>query len=105
MIVAFRDTNIDTNGNSEGVRVILHRNENILEDMEEVASVIRSFRDALRSEVPEDVADLMITTVGKLAYVDDAEGATKALEEFDSFLENEAKNLGIDIDAVMDGME
>lgn len=47
----------------------------------------------------------MITTVGKLAYVDDAEGATKALEEFDAFLESEAKNLGIDLDAVTDGME
>ena len=101
MIVAFRDTN----GISEGVRVIIHRNKNILEDMEEVASVIRSFRRALCNEVPEEVADLMITTVGKLAYVDDAEGAAKALEEFDDFLENEAKNLGIDLDAVMDGMK
>ena len=101
MIVAFRDTN----GISEGVRVIVHRNENILEDMEEVASVIRSFRNTLCTEVPEEVADLMITTVGKLAYVDDAEGATKALEEFDAFLESEAKNLGIDLDAVIDGME
>lgn len=101
MIVAFRDTN----GIGEGVRVIMHRNDNILEDMEEVASVIRSFRNALRNEVPEEVADLMITTVGKLAYVDDAEGATKALEEFDAFLESEAKNLGIDLDAVTDGME
>ena len=101
MIVAFRDTN----GISVGVRVILHRNESILEDMEEVASVIRSFRNALCNEVPEEVADLMITTVGKLAYVDDAEGATKALEEFDSFLEKEAKEHGIDLDAVIDGME
>ena len=101
MIVAFRDTN----GISEGVRVIVHRNENILEDMEEVASVIRSFRNALCNEVPEEMADLMITTVGKLAYVDDAEGATKALEEFDAFLESEAKNLGIDLDAVTDGKE
>ena len=49
MIVAFRDTN----GISEGVRVILRRNENILEDMEEVASVIRSFKKALLQEVPE----------------------------------------------------
>lgn len=73
--------------------------------MEEVASVIRSFRNTLRNEVPEEVADLMITTVGKLAYVDDAEGATKALEEFDAFLESEAKNHGIDLDAVTDGME
>lgn len=105
MIVAFRDTNIDTDGISEGVRVILHRNENILEDMEEVASVIRSFRTALCNEVPEEVADLMITTVGKLAYADDAEGASEALEEFDSFLENEIKKNGIDIDAVRDGME
>ena len=101
MIVAFRDTD----GFSEGVRVIMHRNENILEDMEEVASVISSFRNTLCNELPEDVADLMITTVGKLAYVDDAEGATKALEEFDAFLENEAKNHGIDLDAVKDGME
>ena len=101
MIVAFRDTN----GISEGVKVIMHRNENILEDMEEVASVIRSLRNTLCSEVPEEVADLMITTVGKLAYVDDAEGATKALEEFFAFLESEAKNLGIDLDAVTDGME
>lgn len=101
MIVAFRDTN----GISEGVRVILHRNESILEDMEEVASVIRSFRNALCSEVPEEVADLMITTVGKLAYVDDAEGATKALEEFDAFLEKESKERGIDLDAVLDGMD
>lgn len=96
MIVAFRDTD----GISEGVRVIIHRNESILEDMEEVASVIRSFRKALCNEVPEACADLMITTIGKLAYVDDAEGATKALEEFDDFLENEAKNLGIDIDGM-----
>lgn len=101
MIVAFRDTN----GISVGVRVIQHRNENILEDMEEVASVIRSFRNALCNEVPEDVADLMITTVGKLAYADDAEGASEALEEFDAFLESEAKKNGIDIDAVIDGME
>lgn len=101
MIVAFRDTN----GISEGVRVILHRNENILEDMEEVASVIRSFKKVLCNEVPEEVADLMITTVGKLAYVDDAEGASKALEEFDAFLENEAKKNGIDLDAVIDGIE
>ena len=101
MIVAFRDTN----GISVGVRVIQHRNENILEDTEEVASVIRSFRNTLCGEVSEEMADLMITTVGKLAYADDAEGASEALEEFDSFLENEAKNVGIDIDAVMDGME
>ena len=101
MIVAFRDTD----GISEGVRVIMHRNDNILEDMEELASVIRSFRNALRNEVPEEVADLMITTVGKLAYVDDAEGATKALEEFDAFLEKDAKERGIDLDAVIDGRE
>ena len=56
MIVAFRDTNIDENGISEGVRVIQHRNENILEDMEEVASVIRSFRNALCNE-----ADMKMT--------------------------------------------
>lgn len=101
MIVAFRDTD----GISVGVRVIQHRNESILEDMEEVASVIRSFRRALCNEVPEKCADLMITTVGKLAYVDDAEGAKEALEEFDDFLESEAKNLGIDIDAIKDGMD
>lgn len=47
----------------------------------------------------------MITTVGKLAYADDAEGASEALEEFDSFLESEAKKNGIDIDAVIDGMD
>ena len=101
MIVAFRDTN----GISEGVRVILHRNESILEDMEEVASVIRSFRNALCREVPEVCADLMITTIGKLAYADDAEGAKEALEEFDTLLENEAKEHGIDLDAVIDGMD
>lgn len=101
MIVAFRDTD----GISEGVRVIFHSNEDILEDMEEVASVIRSFKKVLLQAVPEEVADLMITTVGKLAYVDDAEGAAKALEEFDSFLVNEAKERGIDLDAVIDGME
>ena len=101
MIVAFRDTD----GFSEGVRVIMHRNENILEDMEEVASVIRSFRNAVCNEVSEEFADLMVTTVGKLAYADDADGAAEALEEFDAFLESEAKNLGIDLDAVTDGME
>ena len=98
MIIAFRDTN----GISEGVRVILHRNESILEDMEEVASVIRSFRNVLCNEVPEVCADLMITTIGKLAYADDAEGASEALEEFEAFLENEAKESGIDINAVID---
>lgn len=101
MIVAFRDTD----GISVGVRVLLQRNDSILEDMEEVASVIRSFRNALCNEVPEEVADLMITTVGKLAYADDAEDAAEALEEFDAFLENEIKERGIDIDAVRDGME
>ena len=90
MINAFRENN--------GIRVILGRNEEITDDMEEVAAVIASFKNALYAEVPKEIADMTIATTGRLAYAfGDTEAIIEIMADFERFLsEGDRDRYGID---------
>ena len=98
MIVAYYDEH------RRGVQVLMYRNEDITEDMQEVASIIASFRDALYQDVPKNIADMMITTIGKLAYSqDDSDAITEVLKELEEYLSEDIKKRhGIDAEELFD---
>ena len=87
-----------------GVHVVMTRNDSITEDMEEIASIITSFKRALYSETPKEIADMMITTIGRMAYAYDEDGddaMEEAMMELHNFMKEDAeKRYGIDLDAL-----
>lgn len=73
------------------VRVTIHRNDEILEDLAELSSVIEAYKDALYKEVPHEVADALITAAGKLAYSDGEKEIHAVMEELSGLMSDVVK--------------
>lgn len=74
-----------------GVRVTIHRNDEILEDLAELSAVIESYKNALYNEVPQEVADAFITAAGKLAYSDGEKEINAVMEELSGLMSDVVK--------------
>lgn len=74
-----------------GVRVTIHRNDEILEDLAELSAVIESYKNALYNEVPHEVADALITAAGKLAYSDGEKEIHAVMEELSGLMSDVVK--------------
>lgn len=74
-----------------GVRVTIHRNDEILEDLAELSAVIESYKNALYNEVPHEVADALITAAGKLAYSDGEKEIHAVMDELSGLMSDVVK--------------
>ena len=72
----------------KGIRVTIQRNDEILEDIAELSAVIESYKNAFYNEVPQELADTLITAAGKLAYSNGAKEIHAVMDELNDYLED-----------------
>ena len=55
--------------------------------LEELAALIRSFRDVLSKQGSKEFADISISFAGKYAYADDEKSKEEAIDEYEKMLD------------------
>ena len=75
----------------KGIRVTIQRNDEILEDIAELSAVIESYKNAFYNEVPQELADTLITAAGKLAYSDGEKEINAVMDELSGLMSDVIK--------------